>query len=87
MLPSDGGFQTSFLQLLDIYPSNYKFKTIIPGAIINSVLILGIEVLLMGYVIMPCANKRQEEQRSAKLDIEITTAAKAFPEKMMHLMK
>jgi len=67
-------------------PSNYRLKHVLPGVLANSVLILGTEVL-MGYVVMPCANKRQTEQNSAKLDTEITAAAKAFPEKMMHLLK
>ena len=68
-------------------PGSYLLKTVGTVIVVNSVLVLTIEIFLMGYVIMPCANKRQEEQRSAKLDTEITAAAKAFPVKMMHLLK
>jgi hypothetical protein len=40
------------------FPNDYKFKTILPGVIINGAIILVFEILLMGYVILPCANKR-----------------------------
>jgi hypothetical protein len=58
VLPSDGALQTTFLQMVGNFPNDYKFNTILPGVIINGAIILVFEILLMGYVILPCANKR-----------------------------